>query len=117
LPRFILCRRILAARVSRPIECEPVAHEPFAKITVTDRTERHYALVTVNVNLLTANRPTRDKAIQRVRRLGTATILQAIVTTAKLVGLGCINTRQANALTMYLDSVAINDACLSRQGL
>jgi len=36
---------------------------PFPQVDAADRTERHDALVTINVDLLAANRPASDEAV------------------------------------------------------
>jgi hypothetical protein len=60
----------------------------------------------------TANRPASYEGIKSICGFSTATILQAIVATAELIGLGRVDTRQSNARPMNLDCVAVNDRCL-----
>jgi hypothetical protein len=61
---------------------------------------------------LATNRPASYEGVKSICGLGTATILQAIITTAKLIGLRRVDTRQSNARPMNLDCVAVNGRCL-----
>jgi hypothetical protein len=54
--------RVLAARVSRAIERDTSPDDPLPKVN-TDRTESNDTPVAINVNLLMANQPARNKAV------------------------------------------------------
>jgi hypothetical protein len=57
--------------------------------------------------------PARDMLGKFVRRFGSAAILQAVVTATQLRRFWRVDTRQANALPMDFERVAVDDRGLS----
>lgn len=92
-----------------------MADHPVSQVNAADCTDRDHSLVGSFVDINTMNRPASDHPIKFVRGLGTAAVLQAIVATAKLIGLRRIDPEQTNALPMYLNRVAVDDGCLPGQ--
>src|SRR6202035_5300587 len=69
---FALYRIKFSFRILRPVDCETVAHQPFAEIDVTHRTSRHRAPVLIQRDRDATHRPPRNERVKVVRRLGPA---------------------------------------------
>ena len=97
---------VFAFGVLRPIQCEAVAHEPFAKICAANRTGRYRAAIWVEAQWKAIDREPVDKGVKVICRLRAAAVLGAILTTAYLAALRCIDPPEADPRPMNFEGVA-----------
>jgi len=109
---FALDGVISAPRISRPVDCETVAHQPFAQIDIADRASCHCPPILVQRDGDAVQRPSRNKSVEIVRRLGPAPILETILASAKLTAFRRVDTPEPDAGAVNLQRVAIDDAVL-----
>jgi hypothetical protein len=82
---------VLALRVLRPIQRETVARKPFAEIGAANRTRRDRSPVLIQRDRDATHRASRKEGVEIVRGLGAAAILQAVLASAELTALRCVN--------------------------
>lgn len=104
---------ISALRVLRPIQRKTVAHKPLPKIRTTDRAGRDRAVILIEADWNTIDGTVGNEGVKVVRGLRPATILQAVVATAQLTALRCIDSPKPDARSMHLQRVAVDHAGLS----
>src|ERR1700730_13550370 len=92
-----LSRIVLPLRISRPIQREPVAHQPLRNVNAINRTYRNRATVSVQADRRAMNRPSRYEGVKLVRGLRAASVLQALIVATELGGFGRIYSPKANA--------------------
>jgi hypothetical protein len=66
-------------RILRPVDCETVAHQPFAQVDIADRASCHRPPILVQRGRDAVQRPSGNKSVEIVRRLGPAPILETIL--------------------------------------
>jgi hypothetical protein len=64
--------------------------KPLPNVFAINRANSHNPPVLIPANAFAAYRPARDMVVKGVGCFGPTPILQAIVATAKLIGLGCV---------------------------
>jgi hypothetical protein len=101
-------------RIFRPVNCETVAHQPFAEIGAVHQTRRHGSPVLVKGDRDAAHRPSGNEGIEIVRRLRSAAILQAVIAPTELTAFRSVDAPQPDACTVYFQDVAVDDAGLTR---
>jgi hypothetical protein len=110
-----LCPVVSAPGVLRPVQCEPVAHEPFSEIGAADRTGRNGTPVLIQVEWNAVDRTPIDVAVEIIRRLRAATIQRATVAAAKLIAFRSINAPQPNTRPVNFQRVAIDNCGLTNE--
>jgi hypothetical protein len=87
---------VLALRVHRPIQREPVAHRPFRKVNAINRTYRNRAPVLIQAHGRATDRPSRNEGVKLIRCLCAALVLQALIVATKLAAFRSVDSPQAN---------------------
>jgi hypothetical protein len=108
---------VLTLRVLRPIQRESIANQPLRNVIASNRTYRNCSPVLIQVHGQAIDWPLAEERVQVIRGLGPASILNAIIATAKLVALRCVNAPQANARPVNFERVAVDDAGLPREAV
>jgi hypothetical protein len=106
---------VLAFRIGRPIQREPIAHQSLRNVYAIKRTHRNRAPVLVQADRRAVDRPSSYEGAKFVRCLGPAAILQTILAPTKLTAFGCVNAPKANARPVNFERVTINNAGLTGQ--
>ena len=86
-------RRIFLS-ILRPINCETVSHQPFAKINIVNGACRHRAPILIQRDRAAAHGPSGNEGVEIVRSLRSAAILQAVFSPAKLAALWSVDAPQ-----------------------
>lgn len=104
---------ISALRVLRPIQRNATPYKPFSEIPACDRAGRDGPAIRVEADWNTIDGTAGNEGVKVVRRLRTATILQAVFAAAQLTALRCIDTPKPDTRSMYFQRIAVDHASLS----
>lgn len=99
--------------ISRPIQRETTADQPFPEVGSPDKTCRDRTPILVCGNRGATHRSAGDETIQFVGRLGAAAVQIAVSTPAQLAAFRRINTPKPDAGSMYVQGITIDDTGLS----
>src|SRR5258706_12002298 len=106
--RVALSPIVLALRIRRPIQREPIAYQPLRKVNTSNRASRNCSPVLIQAHGRAIDRPPRNEGVKLVCCLRAASVLQAIIAATELSAFGRVNAPQANALTVHFERVAGN---------
>ena len=113
--RLALNNRVPAFRILRPIERKAAPHEPFAEICSVHRTGCNHAAIPILGERRARHRSARNEGIEFVGGLRTAAVQSTVVSPAELGALRRVYSPKANPLSANFQSIAIDDAGLTRQ--
>ena len=105
----------LSFRILRPIYRKSVAYKPFGEVSLTDRTRCDRAPILIQRDWDADYRPSRNEGVEIVRGLRSTTILQAILSPAKLAAFWSVDAPQPDARSVDFQGVAIDYAGMTRQ--
>jgi len=105
----------LSFRILRPIYRKSVAYKPFGEVSLTDRTRCDRAPILIQRDWDADYRPSRNEGVEIVRGLRSTTILQAILSPAKLAAFWSVDAPQPYARSVNFQGVAVDDAGLPGQ--
>src|SRR5947207_7747591 len=111
--RIALSITVSALGILRPIQRKAIAHEPVSEINIADQASRDCSAVTIQISRLATHWPSRDESVKIVGGLRAASIMQAVLASAELTALWCVDTPEANARPVEFQRVAGDDAGLA----
>jgi len=85
-----------------------IADQPFGDIAIIDHASSDLPSISIDRHRCASNRALPHELTKFVSGFGTTTIVQAITSTTELSGLRRIDAKDADALAMNLDGVAVN---------
>lgn len=99
--------------ISRPIQRETIADQPFPEVGSPDKTCRDRTPILVRGNRGATHRTSGDETIELVGRLGAAAIQIAVGTPAQLIAFRRVDTPKPDPGSMYVQRITIDDTGLS----
>lgn len=99
--------------ISRPIQRETIADQPFPEVGSPDKTCRDHTPILVRRNRGATHRTSGDETIELVGRLGAAAVQIAVGTPAQLIAFRGVDTPKPDPGSMYVQRVTIDDTGLS----
>jgi hypothetical protein len=108
-----MVRRIGTVRILRPIEGQPGRDKPPRQIDTAGKANRDNAPVTIGSPRRARYGAAADLICKGEGRHGSAPIWETVGASAKLIRFRRVNSPKPNPLAVYLESVAVNNGCLS----
>lgn len=96
--------------VLRPIEREPLTHQPVGEVHAASRAHRNAAAIPIAVNLDATGDAATDEIVECIRGLRAAATVRCVRIAAKLAALGRVDAPEPDARSVDFERVTVDDA-------
>ena len=115
LLRLPLRSAVLSFGILRPVQRQPLFHQPVSEINSSDTARRYRPAISVQTDWIAAYWLLRDEGIQRVGRFGAAAIPLAVLASTKLIAFRRIDPPQPDPGAVNFEGISVDDAGLPNQ--